>query len=62
MLTDAPGAIKEFNRVIAKGAIDINLVTLMPGEPMEPFADRLEYLCNRVIPFLDESTHPALNL
>jgi hypothetical protein len=36
-------------------------VALMPGEPIERFAERLEYLCSRVIPFVDESNHPALN-
>jgi alkanesulfonate monooxygenase SsuD/methylene tetrahydromethanopterin reductase-like flavin-dependent oxidoreductase (luciferase family) len=61
MLADAAGAIKEFNRVIEKGAIDINLVALMPGEAIEQFAERLEYLCSRVIPFVDQSNHPALN-
>jgi alkanesulfonate monooxygenase SsuD/methylene tetrahydromethanopterin reductase-like flavin-dependent oxidoreductase (luciferase family) len=59
MLTDASGAIAEFNRVIAKGAIDINMVTMMPGEPVDQVSERLEYLCNRVIPFVDKSSHPV---
>jgi alkanesulfonate monooxygenase SsuD/methylene tetrahydromethanopterin reductase-like flavin-dependent oxidoreductase (luciferase family) len=60
MLADATSALAEFNRVIALGAIDINLVTLMPGEPIAQVSDRLQYLADKVIPFLSPSTHPAL--
>ncbi len=60
MLADAEGAIAEFNRMIGRGCIDINLVTQMPGEPVDQINERLEYLSNRVIPRLKESDHPAL--
>ncbi len=58
-LADAAGAIDEFNRVIAQGAIDINLVTTMPGEEVDVVSERLEYLATHVIPHLDPSEHPA---
>ena len=60
MLADASTALAEFNRVIALGAIDINLVTLMPGEPVEQVNERLEYLSAKVVPHLALSDHPAL--
>jgi alkanesulfonate monooxygenase SsuD/methylene tetrahydromethanopterin reductase-like flavin-dependent oxidoreductase (luciferase family) len=60
MLADANGALEEFNRMIRLGAIDINLVTLMPGESVGAVSERLEYLSSKVIPYLERSDHPAL--
>ena len=60
MLADASGALEEFNSMIERGAIDINLVTLMPGEPIDQVNERLEYLSTNVIPHLALSDHPAL--
>ena len=60
MLADAPTALTEFNRMIGLGAIDITLVTLMPGEPIDQVNERLEYLSDKVIPNLALSDHPAL--
>jgi alkanesulfonate monooxygenase SsuD/methylene tetrahydromethanopterin reductase-like flavin-dependent oxidoreductase (luciferase family) len=60
MLADASSAITEFNRVVADGAIDITLLTLMPGEDVEQVSDRLQYISDKVIPFVDQSEHPAL--
>ena len=60
MLADAPTALTEFNRMIDLGAIDITLVTLMPGEPIDQVSERLEYLSAKVIPHLALSDHPAL--
>jgi len=59
-LTDAAGALKQFNAMIDKGAIDFNLVTHMPGEPVDQVSERLEYLSTQVIPHLKTSDHPAL--
>ncbi len=60
MLADAPTALAEFNKMIGAGCIDINLVTLMPGEPIDQVNERLEYLSAKVIPNLALSDHPAL--
>jgi alkanesulfonate monooxygenase SsuD/methylene tetrahydromethanopterin reductase-like flavin-dependent oxidoreductase (luciferase family) len=60
MLADAPAAIAEFNRVIAEGAIDITLLTLMPGEDVDAVSQRLQYISDKVIPHVDQSDHPAL--
>jgi len=60
MLADASGALEEFNRMIGIGAIDITLVTLMPGEPIDQVNERLEYLATKVIPNLAKSDHPSL--
>ena len=60
MLADADGALAEFNRMIDKGCIDFNLVTHMPGEPVDQVSERLEYLSSAVIPNLRLSDHPAL--
>ena len=59
MLADGPTAIAEFNRAIAEGAVDINLVALMPGEDLNAGAERMEYLGRHVIPHLNQSDHPA---
>ena len=60
MLADAPTALTEFNAMIDLGAIDITLVTLMPGEPIDQVNERLQYLSDKVIPGLARSDHPAL--
>lgn len=59
MLADGPEAIKIFNADVDKGAIDINLVTMMPGEPVDQVAERLQYLNDHVIPHVKPTTHPA---
>lgn len=59
MLADADEAIKKFNFDIAKGTIDIHLVTTMPGEPIDQVNERLQYLNDKVIPKLDKVTHPS---
>jgi alkanesulfonate monooxygenase SsuD/methylene tetrahydromethanopterin reductase-like flavin-dependent oxidoreductase (luciferase family) len=60
MLADASSAIAEFNRAIADGAIDITLLTFMPGEDVDQVSERLQYIADKVIPAVDESDHPAL--
>jgi alkanesulfonate monooxygenase SsuD/methylene tetrahydromethanopterin reductase-like flavin-dependent oxidoreductase (luciferase family) len=59
MMADGPTAVKEFNAAIAAGAIDITLLTLMPGEDPDAVAERLEYISSEVIPKVDETDHPA---
>lgn len=59
MLTDGPGAVKIFNEDVDKGAIDINLVTMMPGEPVDQVTERLAYFNDHVIPHVKRTTHPA---
>jgi alkanesulfonate monooxygenase SsuD/methylene tetrahydromethanopterin reductase-like flavin-dependent oxidoreductase (luciferase family) len=59
MLADGPAAIKQFNADVDRGAIDINLVTMMPGEPTDQVAERLQYLNDKVIPQVKHCTHPA---
>lgn len=59
MLADGPTAIETFNADVAKGAIDINLVTMMPGEPVDQVTERLAYLNDNVIPFVNHTEHPA---
>ncbi|WP_169988497.1 LLM class flavin-dependent oxidoreductase [Microbispora sp. H10836] len=59
LLTDGPGAVKIFNADVDKGAIDINLVTMMPGEPIDQVTERLAYLNDHVIPRVKHTTHPA---
>lgn len=59
LLADGPQAIEIFNRDVDRGAIDFNLVTMMPGEPVDQVSERLQYLNDRVIPFVKQSEHPA---
>ena len=59
MVADGPTAVAEFNAAIEQGAIDITLLTLMPGEDADAVAERLSYISNEVIPKVDESDHPA---
>jgi alkanesulfonate monooxygenase SsuD/methylene tetrahydromethanopterin reductase-like flavin-dependent oxidoreductase (luciferase family) len=59
MLADGPEAIKTFNADVEKGTIDINLVTMMPGEPVDQVSSRLQYLNDRVLPHLNPATHPS---
>jgi alkanesulfonate monooxygenase SsuD/methylene tetrahydromethanopterin reductase-like flavin-dependent oxidoreductase (luciferase family) len=59
MLADGATAIETFNADVAKGAIDINLVTMMPGEPVDQVTERLAYLNDKVIPFVNHTEHPA---
>lgn len=59
LLTDGDGAVATFNEAIGKGAIDINIIPVMPGEPLDEAAERIEYIAAHVIPRLDKSTHPA---
>jgi alkanesulfonate monooxygenase SsuD/methylene tetrahydromethanopterin reductase-like flavin-dependent oxidoreductase (luciferase family) len=59
MLADGPTAVKQFNADVDRGAIDINLVTMMPGEPVDQVAERLQYLNDHVIPHVKHATHPA---
>ncbi|MEN8673203.1 LLM class flavin-dependent oxidoreductase [Nocardioides sp.] len=59
MLADGPTAVKTFNADVDKGAIDINLVTMMPGEPVDQVTERLQYLNDHVIPHVKHTTHPA---
>jgi alkanesulfonate monooxygenase SsuD/methylene tetrahydromethanopterin reductase-like flavin-dependent oxidoreductase (luciferase family) len=60
MLTDASGAIAEFNGYIAEGAIDITLFTVWSGEDVDSVSERLQYISDEVIPHVDRSDHPAL--
>jgi alkanesulfonate monooxygenase SsuD/methylene tetrahydromethanopterin reductase-like flavin-dependent oxidoreductase (luciferase family) len=59
MLADGPTAVDVFNADVDKGAIDINLVTMMPGEPIDQVSERLAYLCDHVIPHVKPTSHPA---
>jgi len=59
MLADGPSAVKTFNADVDKGAIDINLVTMMPGEPVDQVTERLAYLNDKVIPYVKHTDHPA---
>jgi alkanesulfonate monooxygenase SsuD/methylene tetrahydromethanopterin reductase-like flavin-dependent oxidoreductase (luciferase family) len=61
LLADASEAIKEFNRVISEDAIDITLVTVMPGEKVDVVSERLQYISDEVIPHVSQSDHPALS-
>lgn len=60
MVADGPTAVEEFNAAIDAGAIDITLLTLMPGEDLDAVAERLAYISSEVIPKVKESDHPAL--
>jgi alkanesulfonate monooxygenase SsuD/methylene tetrahydromethanopterin reductase-like flavin-dependent oxidoreductase (luciferase family) len=60
MVADGPGAVAEFNRAVAQGAIDITLLTLMPGEDPDAVAERLQYISDEVIPNVDHSESPAI--
>jgi alkanesulfonate monooxygenase SsuD/methylene tetrahydromethanopterin reductase-like flavin-dependent oxidoreductase (luciferase family) len=59
MLADGAKAIETFNRDVERGAIDIHLVTMMPGEPVDQVAERLQYLNDKVIPYVQKTDHPA---
>lgn len=59
MLADGPEAVRTFNADADKGAIDINLVTMMPGEPVDQVSERLQYLNDHVIPHVKHTEHPA---
>lgn len=59
MLADASEAIKIFDADVDKGALDINLVTMMPGEPVDQVSERLQYLNDKVIPNVKHTNHPA---
>jgi alkanesulfonate monooxygenase SsuD/methylene tetrahydromethanopterin reductase-like flavin-dependent oxidoreductase (luciferase family) len=59
LLADGPMAIDMFNADVDRGAIDINLVTMMPGEPIDQVSERLEYLDKKVIPHVKHTSHPA---
>jgi alkanesulfonate monooxygenase SsuD/methylene tetrahydromethanopterin reductase-like flavin-dependent oxidoreductase (luciferase family) len=59
MLADGAQAIKTFNADVDRGAIDINLVTMMPGEPVDQVTERLQYLNDHVIPHVKHAEHPA---
>ena len=59
MLADGPEAVKVFNSDVDRGALDINLVTLMPGEPIDQVSERLQYLNDKVIPNVKHTNHPA---
>lgn len=59
LLADGPAAVKQFNADVDRGAIDINLVTMMPGEPVDQVNERLQYLNDHVIPQVRPATHPA---
>ena len=61
LLTDAAGAIELFNSEVDKGVIDFSLLTLMPGEPVDQVSERLQYFNDHVLPFVKESTHPAVS-
>lgn len=59
LLADGDEAVKIFNADVDKGTIDFNFVTAMPGEPIDQINERLEYLNDKVIPRVKNSTHPA---
>ena len=59
MLADGDEAVKIFNSDIDRGTIDFNFVTTMPGEPIDQVNERLQYLNDKVIPQVKQSTHPA---
>lgn len=59
LLADGDQAVEIFNRDVDRGAIDIQLVTMMPGEPVDQVAERLQYLNDKVIPRVKHTSHPA---
>lgn len=59
MLADGPSAVKTFNADVDKGAVDINLLTMMPGEPVDQVTERLAYLNDKVIPNVKHTSRPA---
>lgn len=59
LLADGDQAVEIFNRDVDRGAIDIQLVTMMPGEPVDQVAERLQYLNDKVIPRVKHAAHPA---
>lgn len=59
MLADGPTAVETFNADVDNGAVDINLVTMMPGEPVDRVSERLAYLSDHVIPHVKQSQHPS---
>lgn len=59
MLADGPTAIDVFNNDIAQGVIDFSMVAMMPGEPADQVAERLQYLNDKVVPFVHDCRHPA---
>ncbi len=58
-ILDADGAIRLFNDVIAKGAIDLTIIPIMPGEDVDGASERVRYVCDHVLPHLDRTDHPA---
>ncbi|MCU1476417.1 MAG: Luciferase-like monooxygenase [Subtercola sp.] len=59
LLADGPGAVDIFNKDVDRGAIDIQLVTHMPGEPVDQVSERLQYFNDKVIPNVKHTDHPA---
>ena len=62
IVDDAAGAIKTFNRDIAAGARDINLLVFQPGEGIDEVSSRLQYLSDHVVPNVDEIEQPGRRL
>ena len=60
-LADGPAAVEKFNADVDRGIVDINIVTMMPGEPIEQVSERLQYLNDEVIPRVKHSESPVLN-
>jgi alkanesulfonate monooxygenase SsuD/methylene tetrahydromethanopterin reductase-like flavin-dependent oxidoreductase (luciferase family) len=62
IVDDAAGAIKAFNRDIAAGARDINLLVFQPGEDIDEVSSRLQYLSDHVVANVDEIEQPGRRL
>jgi alkanesulfonate monooxygenase SsuD/methylene tetrahydromethanopterin reductase-like flavin-dependent oxidoreductase (luciferase family) len=60
-LADGPAAIEKFNADVDRGIVDINIVTMMPGEPIDQVSERLQYLNDKVIPKVKHSESAVLN-
>ena len=50
LVLDEDAAVKEFSSAIAAGADEIQFLPVMPGEPLDGAARRLQFLSDRVIP------------
>jgi alkanesulfonate monooxygenase SsuD/methylene tetrahydromethanopterin reductase-like flavin-dependent oxidoreductase (luciferase family) len=62
IVDDAAGAINAFNRDIAAGARDVNLLVFQPGEDIEEVSRRLQYLSDHVVPNVDQIERPGRRL
>lgn len=50
LVLDEEAAVDEFSAAIAAGASEIQFLPVMPGEPIDGAAERLQFLSDRVIP------------